>query len=519
MPANDRVEESAEAPAAGEGQAGPFLHGVASGDPLADRVIIWTRVSGLGAPAEVAWTLAHDPGLADVVASGTETTDEASDFTVKVDVAGLSPASTYYYAFDALGARSPVGRTRTAPEGSCERLRLGVASCAQYTAGYFNAYGRLAAREDLDFVLHLGDYIYEYGNDEERAPASDIDRVVEPRHAAVTLSDYRRRYAHYRRDEDLQALHRQHPIIATIDDHEIADDTWREGAGKHDAEEHGDWPTRKSAALRAWREWLPVRPPDPHDPERIHRALPFGDLAHLVVLDARTRRDPQTEGPERENPDRTMLGGEQFRWLLDELDGAQATWRLVANSVMFGQVYTDDLPEDLGGPLEELSMVEDHGDGPVPEPDPWDAYPAERNRLFDAIQNHGIENVVFLSGDVHSAWAVELRPHPEEPDAAPLAVEFVTASVTTPNLDDKTGMSESELGAVERRVTETLSHVRWADLTRHGYIVLDLSPERAQAEWHFVDDLRRRSEGEQLGDSWLVRAGEPGLVHAEAAAG
>ncbi|MDQ4018725.1 MAG: alkaline phosphatase D family protein, partial [Actinomycetota bacterium] len=418
----------------------PFRHGVASGDPRADAVVLWTRVTpdDEGAETEVAWRIGRDPDLAHVVAEGSTVVDASTDHTVHVDARGLEPAATLYYAFEALGRRSPVGRTKTAPRGHAERLRFALVSCAKYTAGYFNVYARVAEREELDFVLHVGDYIYEYGNDDpKKAPGAKIGRAVEPPHEARTLADYRTRYGHYRRDPDLQLLHETHPVIATLDDHELVDDAWRGGGGGHDPASEGEWEARKQAALRAWREWMPVRLPPPPNEDRIFRTLRFGHLADVLMLDGRTRRDPQTKGPQMDAPGRSVLGEEQHRWLTDELSRSQATWRLVGNDVMIGQVFTGLMPEELGNPLSEVGILtkREHG----PEPDQWDGYTAERAELIEFIERERIENVVFLSGDVHTAWAVELKRRPEDKRERPAAIELVTASVTTENLDDDLG--------------------------------------------------------------------------------
>lgn len=495
-----------------------FGHGVGSADPLTDRVLLWTRVSTREETVEVAWTVARDPELSDVVASGRESVDAATDHTLTVDATGLEPGSAYHYAFEALGERSPVGRTRTLPGDPVERLRIGVTSCAKYTAGYFNAYARLADREDLDFVLHLGDYIYEYPNDDGKAPGPEIGRGVEPDRECISLADYRARYAHHRADPDLQRLHLNHPLIATLDDHEMCDDAWRDGAEKHDPERDGPWAQRKAAALRAWQEWVPGRLPEPGERPRIHRRHPLGDLADLLVLDGRTQRDPQVSGPEMDDPDRTLLGEEQRRWLFEELERPGPAWRLLANSVMVGQVYTELMPDELGEPLSELGILTESEYGP--DPDQWDGYPAERERLFRQISERGAGPVVFLSGDVHTAWAVELKQQPADEAEAPLAVEFVTPSVTSENLDEETDLApERAEHGVEDEVRSKNPHVRWVDLDRHGYFVLDLTPDRAQADWWFVDELHRRSDGEEFGAAWLVAADDPGLREADGPAG
>ena len=494
------------------GFSDPFRHGVASGDPLPDGVVVWTRVTPDEEDAvEVAWRIASDPDLVTVVAEGTEVTDASTDYTVHVDARSLEPATTYFYAFEALGRGSSVGRTRTAPRGHCDRLRLALVSCAKYTAGYFNVYARLAERTDLDVVLHVGDYIYEYGNDDPKSsPGRTIGRAVEPPHEARTLADYRARYAHYRRDPDLQLLHETHPVIATLDDHELANDAWRGGAGGHDPDREGDWGARREAALRAWREWMPVRLPPPPSEERIYRTLSFGDLADVIMLDGRTKRDPQTKASEMDAPGRSVLGQAEHEWLVEELSRSRATWRLIGNDVMVGQVYTGFMPEDLVNPLSEVGILtkREHG----PEPDQWDGYTAERADLFGFLEEEGIANVVFLSGDVHTAWAVELKRRPEDRDEAPGAVEFVTASITTENLDDDLGAEPRTRSLdVERKVIEENPHVHWVNLDAHGYVLLDVMHERVRAAWWFVPETHRRVVGERREAVFELRAGEQRL--------
>jgi alkaline phosphatase D len=490
---------------------GPFQHGVASGDPTSEALILWTRVTAEDPAVEVSWVLGRDRELLHVVASGSAVATSEHDHTVNIDVRGLDPGTRYFYRFHALGAESPVGRTQTLPAG--DHLRIAVCACARYMSGYFNAYARIADREDLDFVLHLGDYIYEYGND-ERGPRGWLVREVEPPHECITLADYRARYAQYRRDPDVARLHARHPLIATVDDHEFCNDTWRDGAGKHDPVRDGPWHDRKAAALRAWREWMPVRVPDPRDPSRIYRSFEIGSLAHLILIDGRTQRDRQTSDPRvMDDPERTILGPEQFAWFVDQLRASNARWRLVANGVMIGQVYSEFMPEDIGEPLSELGVLTSREHGP--EPDQWDGYTAERDRVFRALIELGLGNTVFLSGDVHSSWAVELhRDHREKTDP-PLAVEFVTTSVTSENLDEHLGTSaRTESLHVERRVIEENPHIRWAELDSHGYFVLDVTPERAQADWYYVEVVGR-TPGERLAAMWAVRSGESRLRAAE----
>ncbi len=260
-----------------------FGHGVASGDPLSDRVILWTRITTTGAdPVALDFVVATDAALSQIVRSGQTTTDLGRDHTVKIDVDGLQPDTTYYYRFASGGVHSPIGRTKTLPLGDTGRVRLAVVTCASLAQGYFNAYRRIAERADLDLVLHLGDYIYEFGNGED----GNV-RLYEPPNEIVSLSDYRTRYAQYRRDADLQELHRQHPMVAIWDDHEFADNAYADGALNHTAATEGAWPARVAAALQAYYEWMPIRVVDPANLRKNNRSFALGNLADLLLLEER----------------------------------------------------------------------------------------------------------------------------------------------------------------------------------------------------------------------------------------
>jgi alkaline phosphatase D len=495
------------------GGSSPFQHGVASGDPRTDRVVVWTRVTASDpGPVDVEWRVAESPELTDVVASGTHVARPEGDHTVKVDVTGLTPGRTYYYGFSALGHRSEVGRTKTLSENS-EHVRFAVCSCAKYSAGYFNAYARIADREKLDFVLHLGDYIYEYPTDDGKAIGPQIGREMDPPHECRTLEDYRRRYSHYRRDPDVQRVHALHPFINTLDDHEFCNDTWAGGAGKHDEAEDGPWEDRKGAALQAWHEWIPIRVDDPSQPHLIFRDFDVGGLVHLMLLDGRTHRDKQVRGDELHDDGRTVLGAEQYRWLIDRLSDTPQPWRVIGNSVMIGQVFTGFQPEEIGEPLSEMGILTHRDLGP--EPDQWDGYPAERDRLFAFLEDRDVRNTVFVSGDVHSAWAVELKRDPMNDDEAPLAVEFVTTSVTSENLDEEMHTPPRTRSVeIEKEIIEDNPHISWVELDSHGYMVCDITRERVQNDWFFVESLRERTPNETKGASRVVSHDEHRLREA-----
>src|SRR5262245_5600294 len=314
-----------------------FRHSVASGDPLGDRVILWTRVTppptrSATGPIDVAWQIASDEALTQIVARGTAAAAEEKDFTVKVDAGGLRPGRTYYYAFRAGNERSPIGRTKTLPERGNARMRLASVSCSNYPAGYFNVYRCLANRLDLDAVVHLGDYIYEFANG-RYGDGSESGRVPIPATEAITLADYRSRYATYRSDIDLQDAHRLHPFIVVWDDHELANDAWSGGAGNHDPSK-GDWQTRRMAAYKAYLEWMPVRESAAQG-IRLYRSFRFGDLTDLIMLDTRALRDQQVDGRDAAalaDTRRSLFGAEQEAWFFDQLRASQRAdtrWRLL----------------------------------------------------------------------------------------------------------------------------------------------------------------------------------------------
>jgi alkaline phosphatase D len=280
-------------PGCGPQPSGTFEHGIASGDPLADSVIIWTRVTPMpeaaapAVPLPVQWVVATDEALTDVMAKGKVEATAEADYTVKVDVTGLKPGATYFYRFNSGEAVTATGRTRTLPEGKTERVSFAAVSCSNFPYGYFNVYKAIADRDDIDAVLHLGDYYYEYGpKDAFREVGERLGRMPDPAHETVTLEDYRRRHAQYRTDQDLQAMTARHPLIVVWDDHESTNDSSKDAAQNHQPDE-GDWQERKRASVRAYAEWLPIRVPDPADPLKIYRSFDYGDLVSLMMLDTR----------------------------------------------------------------------------------------------------------------------------------------------------------------------------------------------------------------------------------------
>jgi alkaline phosphatase D len=476
--------------APGDGVAAAFLHGVASGDPLADRVILWTRVTPASDGAvRVRCLVAADPAMSELRVDAWAVTDAARDYTVKVEPLGLAPGTTYYYRFEVGDTRSPVGRTRTLPVGAVDRLRLAAVSCSSYKDGFFNVYRAVAQRADLDAVLHLGDYIYENGD------AGELGRAHEPPHEIVTLADYRLRYAQHRRDPELQECHRQHPFICAWDDHESANDAWSGGAENHQPDSEGDWFLRVAAATRAYHEWMPIRTPDPALLTRTYRRFDFGDLAELVMLETRLfgRSAPAPSLLDVgivEDPARTMLGLEQEGWLAQQIAASRARWRVAGNQTMFAQLHV----------LNTLGFV---GGGIPGNPDQWDGYAANRNRIFDQWAQAGLRNNIVLSGDIHTSWACELTKFPGNPlsynpltGGGSVGAEFVCPSITSGN--------SPELDPVADVVRVLNTHIKYVELSSHGYVLLDLTPARAQGEFWFVDTVETPEFAERFGAGYAT---------------
>ncbi|MEU6522263.1 alkaline phosphatase D family protein [Streptomyces sp. NPDC046924] len=497
-------------------QTPAFLHGVASGDPLPDGVLLWTRVtptpeaipgSGLGPDTEVSWTVALDKAFSTVVAEGSVRATAASDHTVKADVRGLAPATDYWFRFSAGGTDSPVARTRTAPAADAvvTGLRFGVVSCSNWEGGHFSAYRHLAARGDLDAWLHLGDYIYEYGTGEYGTRGRTV-RPHAPAHEIVTLADYRVRHATYKTDPDLQALHAKAPVVAIWDDHEFANDAWSGGAENHTEGAEGAWAARQAAAKQAYFEWMPVRPALAGT---TYRRLRFGRLADLSLLDLRSFRSQQVPlGDGRvDDPDRTLTGRAQLDWLKAGLSASDTTWRLVGTSVMISPLALGALPASLLKPLAELLDLP--REGLALNTDQWDGYTDDRRELLTHLRTNAIGNTVFLTGDIHMAWAndvpVNAGTYPLSPSAA---TEFVVTSVTSDNLDDLAKVPEGSVSAVASPLIKASNrHVHWVDTDRHGYGVLDITAERAQMDYYVLSGRTDPAATSAWARSYRTRSG------------
>lgn len=532
--------------AASERARGPmrFDHGVASGDPLSDRVILWTHVrrARSSLPVLLRWEVALDARFRRVVSAGWVKAGPETGHTAKVDAGGLRPGQRYFYRFRTLLAQSPVGITRTLPATGVEQVKLAVFSCANYPAGYFHAYGE-AVRAGAEYAVHLGDYIYEYGADGYASEdAAALGRTSQPANEIVTLDDYRRRYAQYRSDPDLKQLHAQLPMIAIWDDHEIANDTWSGGAENHDEATEGPFTQRVSAALRAYHEWMPIRTPDRSDLRKIYRSFDFGGLLSLHMLETRlVGRDQQiglldlvnpataaSAGAEFASPTRQMLGNEQLDWLTGQMAASNARWQVLGQQVLMGRMafpvsILQALNPDNATPEAQAAAAQAITDyltakataavnpalltpmqqallNPAINPklgynlDAWDGYPAAREILLGTVAALG-KRLVVLAGDTHNAWHNELTLM----DGTKVGEEFATTSVSSPGLEEYlVTLAPAQTAAIFRGVIDTL---KYADTARRGYLMMEFTPEAATGTWYMLDTVKSSAFTTSVGNS------------------
>lgn len=488
-----------------------FTHGVASGDPLSDRVIIWSRVVPAAAgetAVSVRWRVAADAQFQRIVAEGDAIADAERDFTVKVDATGLQPGHAYFYRFESAGETSDVGQTKTLPVGAVDQFRLAVASCSNYPQGYFHAY-RDIAEQKVDVVLHLGDYLYEYplGEYANAVAEQTLGRRVEPAHELLALEDYRMRYGLYRTDRDLQAAHAAHPWICVWDDHELANDTWHAGAKNHN-EGEGDFTERMAIARRVYHEWMPIRTAAQSDQSPIYRQFQIGDLADLIMLDTRLQgRDQQfvyerdigpAGGIERfleerlNDPARTLLGVDQEVWLGNQLAASRdrgAVWQVLGQQVLMGRVITpsfrSETMEDPAMPERTkrwLAASQQYSEYRLPmNMDAWDGYPACRDRVHQMMQTLALNPVVF-SGDTHNAWAFNLQ----DKEGHAVGVELGTPGVSSPGMESWLPVSSDEATQLLMASSPELFAL---DASRRGWTRVTLTPDRVQSVWRFVSSV------------------------------
>lgn len=459
----------------------PFYHGVASGDPLSDRVIIWTRLSDYtGASVSLNWEMALDTGFSQLIANGPATADSANDYCVKVDVTGLLPDTYYYYRFKKDGRNSLIGRTHTLPVGDNDSVRFVLMSCQSYEAGYYNAHANVVNRNDIDAVIFVGDYIYEYEGFGET-------RTTDPPREITTLSDYRIRHSHYKLDEDLRRSMQQYPWICVWDDHEITNDGWVDGAQNHTEGTEGQWTNRRAWALKTYYDWMPVRRPDNNEPERIYRTFRYGNLIDLLMLDTRYEgRDEQVSVGQQGDTARTILGSQQRSWLINQLDTTACQWKVLGQQVMMA-------------PLRIF--------GQAVNMDQWDGYPADRDRIQNRVIDNNISNFVVLTGDIHTAWANDLPKtganYNANTGAGSVGVEFVCSSVTSGNAD------LAVLGTVGTPIIQLANpHMKYVDLVGHGYTLIDINKQRTQGDFYTCATIANPDPTTNFNQSWYVNSGE-----------
>ena len=504
----------AGAPLAAQPGGQGFSHGVASGEPAAERVLLWTRFVGAQDTA-LEFEVSEMLDFSRVAAGGSVTARAENDWCCKAWAEGLEPGRWYYYRFTAPdGSHSDVGRTKTLPVGATDKFRMAVFSCSNLGFGWFNAYAHAAADGNFDCALHLGDYFYEYGpgtypsNEEAQS-----GRVLFPAHEIVSLADYRLRYATYRRDPDLRRLHQLFPMIAGWDDHESANDSWEGGAQNHQSETDGEWSVRKAAAVKAYREWMPVS-------DEPWAAYEVGDLATLYRLETRlTARAEQfsygdilsgktspeaamaalvafREGDYRDGS-RELLGMKQQAWLTEGLKrsaSAGKPWQVLVQQVLMGNLataprLTEGLPADLPAYIRQRILAGAMaGRAELPlNMDAWDGYPAARERVFKAALDANA-NLISLAGDTHNAWAFDLDHAGEK-----VGVEFGVQGVTSPGLESYA--SYLPVDVLERETVAHNRQLKWMDGSRRGYMAVELTPASASSEFRFVSSVRDKGAG------------------------
>ncbi|ODW30858.1 alkaline phosphatase D family protein [Vibrio parahaemolyticus] len=506
-----------------ESVAVSFEHGVASGDPTQTQVIIWTRVTTAASYVDVSWQVASDIEFLNVVQSGVFTTDTGRDFTVKVDVQNLNANSQYYYRFMVGEMMSEVGQTQTLPEDGVEKASMAVVSCANYPAGYFHVYREILNQHEqspFDVVLHLGDYIYEYGaGGYASEDAAALGREPSKGTECITLDDYRKRYAQYRQDADLQALHAKLPMIAVWDDHELANDTWKNGAENHQDDE-GRFIDRRAAAAAAWTEWLPVRE-NTISNMLIYRQFSFGNLVNLMMLDTRlVGRDkpldyfslsaPTMEAigglvAQSRSADRELLGTEQLAWLMKEFNTHDAKWNVLGQQVLMSRM---ELPSSVMTAMFQLftsteekkteallavntaitGYLADPSADPISLPynlDAWDGYYVEREKVYQ-LAKASSGNFVCLAGDTHNAWASELK----DVSNNPIGVEFATSSVSSPGLEEYLALDPVAIAQMEYTLPHLVSELQWADIKQRGFMRVTFTADAAQSTWYLVSTIK-----------------------------
>ncbi|WP_169753877.1 alkaline phosphatase D family protein [Photobacterium aquae] len=503
---------------------GSFTHGVASGDPLADRVILWTRFVPDASLAldsvTLRWEVSTRKDFARIVAAGEAQASKDNDYIVKIDADGLKADKQYYYRFAVGVIVSAAGITRTLPERNVEQVRFAIATCANHPAGYFNVYREIIRQHDrkpFDALLHIGDYIYEYGMGEYASDhAIELDRVPSPAHECITLADYRKRYAQYRSDADLQALHASMPFIHIWDDHEIADNTWKDGAFNHQPQD-GDFHARRKAAVQAFHEWLPIRDNMVADGE-IYRSFVYGDLVHLLMLDTRVTgrteqldygnysvSDPQAAYDQLQKdlyaPEHQLLGKKQKQWIASELQNHHTRWTALGQQVLMTKMEVPfNLLLAIMGAKEahrtrsaydgNLIMEAARNPSFLKSPynlDAWDGYPRDRDWVYRQMEKYG-KSFVSFAGDTHNAWAGELVNKYDNT----CGIEFAASSVGSPGIEHYLPLPPVLMRELQKLFPELVKDLKWANIVDRGFMAVTFTHDEIDCDWIFVDRILSR---------------------------
>lgn len=445
----------------------PFTLGVTSGDPTTDAVILWTRIepdSATQANAQVNWEIAKDMGFTQVINSGTVTTDANSDWTINVDATGLAPHTIYYYRFDdGNGNYSVMGRTRTAPAGLAPHVRMATLSCSSVFSGFFNGYRRIAEREDLDLIVHVGDYIYDFVDSDEQVRVPVDYPYIEGNgtYDVDSLHEWRELHRLYLHDPDLREARRMHPWILMWDNHDVAG-------------------SNKNEPIQAFHEYVPVRVPDSTEMDKIYRTIHYGDLIDFITLDILLFRDTdQVPG----TGDNSIIGNDQYNWFTQELSNSTAVWKFVPSQNLIGGWSIIGIPQWIG-----------IGNGTVLDDSNWDGYDSDRDRVLHYLDDNNINNVFFLTGDSHVSIAADLSWDPVDGSVydpatgnGSVAVELLASSLTRGNLDEM-GFGWA-LGIIEPIMSGANPNHVYQDWTEHGYGIVDVKPDSAVAEMWFSDKM------------------------------
>ncbi len=495
-----------------------FTHGVASGEPQQHSVLLWTRVNpqNVNETNKVHWEISTEPLFKSVIKSGYAEATRERDYTLKVVVDDLSPGTTYFYRFLCRNQYSEMGRTKTLPAGKLASVTLAVASCSNYAFGFFNAYKDIALDDTIDYVLHLGDYIYEYGQDGWGSDvAKSLGRQHNPTHETVSLQDYRLRHAQYKRDKASRIMHAAHPIIPTWDDHESTNNPYMQGAQNHQEETEGAWLTRRDASLKAYFEWMPVYDPKHNEnPGAMWRRFDFGDLATMVTLETRhTGRSKQINYQEHlttldspkslksfkdkvlNDPTRNMLSPKLEAYYIESFSASlknNRPWRLVANQIPMARTHVPKTDDFIGVPNEEANdpLIEERKALSILSKlnlpiytDTWDGYPQARERFYKMNTDLGIHDLLVLTGDSHSFWTNKLF---NEHDVS-MGIEIGTCGISSPG--DFLSFGHDIAEEMDKRLAEHNREVVWTNGRENGYVKLTLEKEKSVAEYKTVSTV------------------------------